>query len=281
MGMDKKELKARVRDLKRAPITPAEQTARRWVLGSHAGAALFLQFAAGNFLSNALSFVWIGLLVGLFVTPRNYLRWVAPITVVTTIGSLPGILNTDTSGLLVLVGLVAVFALNKRVPMWWVKRQEAQAEKPTAIDVPAGMSKRDFAFFKSELDTATQRVNHIERTMQKYGKTRQINTEYRTTVYASATLDALRKKPLKLTSADEFINLHLPNLEALLDTYVSIAEMPVHDDADYRRAENAREAMKALSVELKDDYRTIIADDLDDLDEQIEMAKFATRKDEF
>lgn len=270
--MANNELRRRRAELRRAPTTKTE-LAQKWTLfGGMAIAAVAVQTILPAF-ANSLAFLWLGVIVGIFIKPRTFLRWWAPSMIILAVASLP-FLSDGLLTLIVIGGFTALVSLNKTKK----KQRLAGPVEQDKIIYPAEMTKRDIAFFRSELDKATVSVNHIEELMNRNKKTKAINTEYRTGVFSYAILAALRRNPMLLTDVDEFLNSHLPSLERLLMTYENVASRQVHTDDDYSKASDARAAMIALSEQIEKDYHAIVAEDYQDLDEQIEMAKFATKR---
>ena len=89
----------------------------------------------------------------------------------------------------------------------------------------------------------------------------------------------LVKEPTRLHEASHFLYTHLPNLVDLTDKYIEINNHEVKSRKTYDKMEESIQIIDQLAALITSDYQRFVADDLDDLDVELSIAKQSLKRD--
>jgi len=89
----------------------------------------------------------------------------------------------------------------------------------------------------------------------------------------------LVKEPNRLHEASQFLYTHLPNLVDLTNKYNEINDHEIKNKQTYEKLEESAQIIDQLSALIAQDYQKFVADDLDDIDVEISVAKQSLKRD--
>lgn len=179
--------------------------------------------------------------------------------------------------LLALIYMKINFNHLKRQPQY--KTNHKISDKMLKHYQDAGMSDDEIDFFRSTMHQAEIEVQALATNMQALPKLKAIDLNQETTRVSQAMFQAIVKEPKRLHLASDFLYRHLPSINELTRKFIEISHHEVKTADTYAVLDKSAEAIDALSQQIKQDYATFVADDLDDLDTEISVAKQQTTPD--
>lgn len=141
-----------------------------------------------------------------------------------------------------------------------------------------GLSDDEVQLFRKTMQEAKSNIQHLEATTQASPQLKAIALKHRTINISQAYFKALVSEPKRLIEADSFLYKHLPNLVHLSQKYLEINQHEVKTTATYEVLEKSLKSINDLSSEIANDYTKFVADDIDDLKQQINAANQTIQK---
>ncbi|WP_176747261.1 5-bromo-4-chloroindolyl phosphate hydrolysis family protein, partial [Enterococcus sp. HMSC065H12] len=86
-------------------------------------------------------------------------------------------------------------------------------------------------------------------------------------------------EPNRLHEASHFLYTHLPNLVDLTNKYNEINDHEIKNKQTYEKLEESAQIIDQLSALIAQDYQKFVAEDLDDIDVEISVAKQSLKRD--
>jgi 5-bromo-4-chloroindolyl phosphate hydrolysis protein len=142
-----------------------------------------------------------------------------------------------------------------------------------------GMSEQEITFFRDTMNTAKKQIVQLQKNMNASTKLRAIDLRNDTLRVAKAMFKELVKEPKKLHLANHFLYTHLPNLVDLTSKYLEINDHEIKNRQTYEKLEESSQVIDQVSKLIKKDYEEFVADDLEDLDVEISVAKNSLKRD--
>ncbi|MFK4566058.1 5-bromo-4-chloroindolyl phosphate hydrolysis family protein [Enterococcus sp. UD-01] len=142
-----------------------------------------------------------------------------------------------------------------------------------------GMSEQEITFFRDTMNTAKKQIVQLQKNMNASTKLRAIDLRNDTLRVSKAMFKELVKEPKKLHLANHFLYTHLPNLVDLTGKYLEINDHEIKNKQTYEKLEESSQVIDQVSKLIKKDYEQFVADDLEDLDVEISVAKNSLKRD--
>lgn len=142
-----------------------------------------------------------------------------------------------------------------------------------------GMTDQEITFFRDTMNTVKKQIDQLQENMTSSTKLRAIDLRNDTLRVSKALFKELVKEPKKLHSANHFLYTHLPNLVDLTNKYLEIDAHEIKNKQTYEKLEESAQIIDQLSKLIKKDYEQFVADDLEDLDIEISVAKNSLKRD--
>lgn len=139
--------------------------------------------------------------------------------------------------------------------------------------INAGMSDSEIDMFRQTMNQTKKQIVHLQTTMNKSGKLRAVDLRHDTTKAAKALFKEIVASPKRMPEANHFLYTHLPNLVDLTDKFVEINEHEIKNRDTYEKIEESIQIIDQMAALIAIDYQKFVADDLDDLDIEISIAK--------
>lgn len=208
------------------------------------------------------------------------LRWtlciIVLLTLISAFGSLSvhSTINTIISTGLLISIVAGVYFLIKGIksttdksPLPYLSKEKEQHY------LDAGMSQQEITFFRDTMSEARKNIYTLDRNMTTFTKLKAINFRFDTTKAAKAMFKEIVKEPQKLHHADRFLYHHLPNIVELTNKYAEISQHDLKNKRTYEALNHSVLAIEEASTLILHDYEAFVADDLDDLNVEISIAK--------
>lgn len=142
-----------------------------------------------------------------------------------------------------------------------------------------GMSDTEIVFFRDTMNTARVQIVELQNNINQSTKLRAIDLRNDTLRISKALFKELVKNPTKLHSANHFLYTHLPNIVDLTKKYIEIDNHEIKSKHAYEKLEESAQIIDKVSKLIKKDYERFVADDIEDLDVEISIAKNSLKRD--
>lgn len=142
-----------------------------------------------------------------------------------------------------------------------------------------GMTDQEINFFRDTMNTTKRQIVQLQENMNASTKLRAIDLRNDTLRVSKALFKELVKEPKKLHLANHFLYTHLPNLVDLTSKYLEIDDHEIKNKQTYEKLEESAQIIDQVSKLIKTDYEQFVADDLEDLDIEISVAKNSLKRD--
>ena len=178
--------------------------------------------------------------------------------------------------IVVLVALVAVSRLKKapeknQIPTLSKAKEDHYEDQ--------GLSSDDIDFFREIMAQTKERIVKLEANTNTSAKLKAIDLRHQSLDSCKSIFKQLVDDPQKLHKANHFLYTHLPNLLDLTDKYVDINKHTVKDKNTYEALGQTEVIIEQVADLIATDYQTLVAEDLDDLDTAITIAKSSLKDD--
>lgn len=144
----------------------------------------------------------------------------------------------------------------------------------------AGLSLEDIDFFRDTMNQARLYILLLENNMNQTSKLRAINMRTHAVRAAKAAFKQIVDNPQKLHVANHFLYTHLPNLVKATDDFLTIDSYSLKNKEVYQSLEEATQIIEQLSQLITNDYHLLMAEDLDQLEKDLAVAKNTLNKSE-
>ena len=138
----------------------------------------------------------------------------------------------------------------------------------------SGMTANEISFFRQTMNQTKNEINQLQMNMQQTAKLKAIDLRHDPVKAAKALFKELVKEPNRLHEASQFLYTHLPNLVDLTNKYNEIKNKQT-----YEKLEESAQIIDQLSALIAQDYQKFVAEDLDDIDVEISVAKQSLKRD--
>ncbi|MGX7148228.1 5-bromo-4-chloroindolyl phosphate hydrolysis family protein [Enterococcus ureasiticus] len=142
-----------------------------------------------------------------------------------------------------------------------------------------GMTDQEIDFFRDTMNTTKKQIVQLQENMNASTKLRAIDLRNDTLRVSKALFKELVKDPKKLHLANHFLYTHLPNLVDLTGKYLEIDDHEIKNKQTYEKLEESAQIIDQVSKLIKKDYEQFVAEDLEDLDVEISVAKNSLKRD--
>jgi len=139
--------------------------------------------------------------------------------------------------------------------------------------IDAGMSDSEIDMFRQTMNQTKKQIDHLQATMNKSGKLRAVDLRHDTIKAAKALFKEIVDSPKRMPEANHFLYTHLPNLVDLTDKFMEINEHEIKNRDTYDKIEESIQIIDQMAALITIDYQKFVADDLDDLDVEMTIAK--------
>lgn len=206
-------------------------------------------------------------------------KYLTPIFILTLIGIFW--LLRDSLFALILFGLLAllVYMIMRQFSKPKPEELPGLSKEKEAHYQTTGMSDAEIKFFRETMNTTKQQIQQLQKNINSVSKLKAIDLRNDTLRTSKALFKELVKEPDKLHKANHFLYTHLPNLVELTDKYVEISNHEIKNKQTYVKLDESAQIIDQMSKLIIQDYQSLVADDLDELDVEISIAKNSLKGD--
>jgi 5-bromo-4-chloroindolyl phosphate hydrolysis protein len=186
-------------------------------------------------------------------------------------------------------GITWIFLVGALLLLWGIfggkNKKIPQAEMPGLSKdleehyLKSGMTSSEIDLFRQTMHQAKSDITKLQENMNKTAKLKAIDLRHNTTKASKALFKELVKEPTRLHEASHFLYTHLPNLIDLTDKYIEINDHEIKNKQTYAKLEESAQIIDQLASLISQDYQQFVADDLEDIDVEISIAKNSLKQD--
>ncbi len=145
--------------------------------------------------------------------------------------------------------------------------------------VSEGLSDDDIEFFRETMAQTKESILHLEKNIKSSPKLTAVDLRNHTLKAAKDIFKQLVAEPKKLHQANHFLYTHLPNLVDLTDKYLEINAYSIKNKDTYDTLLETAQIIEQMSQLVLKDYQLLQAEDLEELDLEMSIAKNSLNKD--
>lgn len=136
-----------------------------------------------------------------------------------------------------------------------------------------GLSDSEIELFRDTMNQAKIQIDQLQKNVMANSKLKALDLRRDYLKVSKALFKEIVKSPTRLPDANLFLYTHLPNLVDLTNKYVEINNHEIKDKEAYERLEEGIQVIDQLTELIIRDYQDFVADDFEDMDIEINMAK--------
>jgi len=158
------------------------------------------------------------------------------------------------------------------------KLQKVSSEKEEFYQ-SRGLSKEDITFFRETMQSAKEHILNIETNMDKASKLKAIAKRNNTVKISKSMFKSITNEPDRLHQVNQFLYVHLPSLDDLTSKYVEIKQHKAKSKATFDILEKSALTIDDMCEQITQDYMQFKANDLEDMDLNVKLAKQSLNND--
>ncbi|MDE1547921.1 5-bromo-4-chloroindolyl phosphate hydrolysis family protein [Jeotgalibaca caeni] len=135
-----------------------------------------------------------------------------------------------------------------------------------------GLTKEEMNLFRSTMHTAREQIYAVEANSKQRNKLKAIITRNNTIAILKDFFRHIVEQPQRLHEVNKFLYTHLPNLKELTEQYLEIDQHVAKSKETYQALDKCAETIDDMCILIKDDYLAFMANDIDNMDVEIELA---------
>ncbi|MCA1024699.1 5-bromo-4-chloroindolyl phosphate hydrolysis family protein [Cytobacillus kochii] len=141
-----------------------------------------------------------------------------------------------------------------------------------------GLKRKEFRFIQDNLDDARIKMSRLHRALMAIrhwpsGRQRKDFIKVTKRIY-----QLVQKEPRRFYQAESFFYSHLDSAVELAERYVFLSSQPKKDWELEQSLTETRKTLQELMVHVDKDLRSVLANDIDDLHYEIDVAKHNIKK---
>lgn len=142
-----------------------------------------------------------------------------------------------------------------------------------------GLSSEDITFFRETMSTAKSQILNIESGFAKSSKLQAIERRNNTVEIAKSLFNDIVKEPDRLHQVNQYLYVHLPSLNDLIQKHNAIDAHKAKSKATYDILSKSADTIDELSQEITNDYLAFKDSDLSSLDMTLDVTKRTMNQD--
>lgn len=143
----------------------------------------------------------------------------------------------------------------------------------------SGMSQSEIEFFRDTMNGTKQQIEVLQTNINKSAKLKAIDLRHDTLRASKALFKELVKDPQKLHNANHFLYTHLPNMVDLTNKFIEVNGHEIKNKETYEKIEESAQIIDQMAALIAHDYSNFVAEDLDELDVELSIAKQSLKRD--
>ncbi|MDR1473781.1 MAG: 5-bromo-4-chloroindolyl phosphate hydrolysis family protein [Lactobacillales bacterium] len=143
-----------------------------------------------------------------------------------------------------------------------------------------GMTDSEIELFRSTMDKAQRDIKAWENNARKSAKLKAIDMRVEGLKAAKSLFQELVRNPKRLSMAGDFLNEHLDAINDLTAKYLTIDNHAIKSKEAIKTLQNSVKVIEQLSLQIVKDYKDFVADDIADMNADIDLTKAKIKKKE-
>ncbi|WP_185080170.1 5-bromo-4-chloroindolyl phosphate hydrolysis family protein [Enterococcus casseliflavus] len=143
----------------------------------------------------------------------------------------------------------------------------------------SGMTAREIELFRETMNQTKHQIDKYQKNITSNNKLKAIDLRHDALRASKALFKELVKEPTKLPLASHFLYTHLPNMVDLTDKFIEINSHEIKSRETYDKIEESTQIIEQMASLIAKDYSQFVADDLDDMDVELSIAKQSIKRD--
>ncbi|EOT39913.1 5-bromo-4-chloroindolyl phosphate hydrolysis family protein [Enterococcus columbae] len=173
--------------------------------------------------------------------------------------------------------LTAVFAVYFSWNQWRSQPKKTNYPKLSKVKqqnyYALGMTDSEIELFRDTMYQAKMQIEQLQANILSNSKLKALDLRRDCLKISKALFKEIVKNPKRLADASHFLYTHLPNLVDLTNKYIEINQHEIKNKEAYDKLEEGIQVIDQLAVLIGKDYQDFVADDLEDLDLEINVAR--------
>ncbi|MDO7872181.1 MAG: 5-bromo-4-chloroindolyl phosphate hydrolysis family protein [Enterococcus casseliflavus] len=191
------------------------------------------------------------------------------------------VVGDSFASLLLIVGAILVYVgiRERKVPAADPQVLPSLTREREAHYLKSGMTAREIELFRETMNQTKHQIDKYQKNITSNNKLKAIDLRHDALRASKALFKELVKEPTKLPLASHFLYTHLPNMVDLTDKFIEINSHEIKSRETYDKIEESTQIIEQMASLIAKDYSQFVADDLDDMDVELSIAKQSIKRD--
>lgn len=191
------------------------------------------------------------------------------------------VVGDSFASLLLIVGAILVYVgiRGRKVPAADLQVLPSLTREREAHYLKSGMTAREIELFRETMNQTKHQIDKYQKNITSNNKLKAIDLRHDALRASKALFKELVKEPTKLPLASHFLYTHLPNMVDLTDKFIEINSHEIKSRETYDKIEESTQIIEQMASLIAKDYSQFVADDLDDMDVELSIAKQSIKRD--
>lgn len=191
------------------------------------------------------------------------------------------VVGDSFASLLLIVGAILVYVgiRGRKVPAADPQVLPSLTKEREAHYLKSGMTAREIELFRETMNQTKHQIDKYQKNITSNNKLKAIDLRHDALRASKALFKELVKEPTKLPLASHFLYTHLPNMVDLTDKFIEINSHEIKSRETYDKIEESTQIIEQMASLIAKDYSQFVADDLDDMDVELSIAKQSIKRD--
>lgn len=191
------------------------------------------------------------------------------------------VVGDSFASLLLIVGAILVYVgiRGRNVPAADPQVLPSLTREREAHYLKSGMTAREIELFRETMNQTKHQIDKYQKNITSNNKLKAIDLRHDALRASKALFKELVKEPTKLPLASHFLYTHLPNMVDLTDKFIEINSHEIKSRETYDKIEESTQIIEQMASLIAKDYSQFVADDLDDMDVELSIAKQSIKRD--
>ncbi|EUJ32113.1 hypothetical protein MFLO_08017 [Listeria floridensis FSL S10-1187] len=147
-----------------------------------------------------------------------------------------------------------------------------------ALSEKTGLTKKEYQYIRSNLEEARAKIMRLQKIMSSHKTLYSFQERNKTLQLTKRIYTIVKDEPKRFYEAEDFFFSHLDSLVELTEKYAFLESQPVKDKKIYQTLSDTRSLLNDLSRVIEKDLFTMLNQDVNSLDFELEVAKNSISK---
>ncbi|WP_439442844.1 5-bromo-4-chloroindolyl phosphate hydrolysis family protein [Listeria aquatica] len=147
-----------------------------------------------------------------------------------------------------------------------------------ALAEKTGLTNKEYRYIRSNLEEARAKILRLQKIMSAHKALYSFQERNKTLQLTKRLYQIVKEEPKRFYEAEDFFFSHLDSLVELTEKYAFLESQPVKDKKIYQTLSDTRSLLNDLSRVIEKDLFTLLNQDVNSLDFELEVAKNSISK---